>query len=142
MKYVLLVSHGNFAQGLHSVLNMLAGKGREDILSISLEDGMSVNTLDMNMDKLINKITQEDEVIVFSDIIGGSPLTVTLNVLSRKGLLKNTTAYGGMNLPLVLNAVLAKDSMTKEELSELIIKEAKDSIKEFALQQSDNEDDI
>ena len=40
MKYVLLVSHGMFAPGLHSALNMLAGGGREDILSASLEDGM------------------------------------------------------------------------------------------------------
>ena len=27
MKYVVLVSHGTFAQGLHSVLKMLAGGG-------------------------------------------------------------------------------------------------------------------
>lgn len=39
MKYVVLVSHGTFAPGLHSVLNMLAGGGREDILSTSLQDG-------------------------------------------------------------------------------------------------------
>ena len=45
MKYVLLVSHGMFAPGLHSALNMLAGGGREDILSASLEDGMELKDL-------------------------------------------------------------------------------------------------
>ena len=30
MKYVVLVSHGTFAPGLHSVLKMLAGGERED----------------------------------------------------------------------------------------------------------------
>ena len=37
MRYLLLVSHGTFAPGLHSVLDMLVGK-REDILSCSLRD--------------------------------------------------------------------------------------------------------
>ena len=41
MKYVVLVSHGTFAPGLHSVLKMLAGGEREDVISVGLEDGMS-----------------------------------------------------------------------------------------------------
>ena len=40
MKYVVLVSHGTFAPGLHSVLKMLAGGEREDVISVGLEDGM------------------------------------------------------------------------------------------------------
>ena len=43
MKYVVLVSHGTFAPGLHSVLKMLAGGDREDILSASMEDGMGAD---------------------------------------------------------------------------------------------------
>lgn len=37
MKYVVLVSHGTFAQGLHSVLKMLAGGDRADVLSTGME---------------------------------------------------------------------------------------------------------
>ena len=39
MKYVLLVSHGTLAPGLHNALGMLAGEDREDILSLGLENG-------------------------------------------------------------------------------------------------------
>ena len=35
MKYVVLVSHGTFAPGLKSVLAMLAGGEREDVISAS-----------------------------------------------------------------------------------------------------------
>ena len=45
MRYVVLVSHGTFAPGLHSVLKMLAGGDREDILSASMEDGMGADVL-------------------------------------------------------------------------------------------------
>ena len=37
MKYVILVSHGKFANGLNDALSMLAGN-REDILSVGLEN--------------------------------------------------------------------------------------------------------
>ena len=37
MKYVVLVSHGTFAPGLKSVLAMLAGGEREDVISVGLE---------------------------------------------------------------------------------------------------------
>ena len=43
MKYVVLVSHGTMAPGLHNALSMLAGGGREDILSTSLENGMGAS---------------------------------------------------------------------------------------------------
>ena len=33
MKYVFLVSHGELAEGMATALGMLAGQGREDILS-------------------------------------------------------------------------------------------------------------
>ena len=36
MKYVVLVSHGTFAPGLHSVLKMLAGGEREDVISVGV----------------------------------------------------------------------------------------------------------
>ena len=44
MRYVVLVSHGRLACGLHSALDMLAGEGREDILSAGLENGMGADT--------------------------------------------------------------------------------------------------
>ena len=113
MKYVVLVSHGTFAPGLHSVLNMLAGGGREDILSTSLQDGMGADEFAENFGKLVEPIKEEDEIILLADIIGGSPLTTALDVLTKKGLLAKTTAFGGMNLPMALTATLIKEMELK-----------------------------
>ena len=90
MKYVVLVSHGTFAPGLHSVLKMLAGGEREDILSASMEDGMGADVFTQRFQKAIEAVKQEDEIILLADIIGGSPLTNALDVLSQKGLLGRT----------------------------------------------------
>ena len=98
MKYVVLVSHGEFAPGLHTAITMLG-------------------------------------------VVGGSPLATAANVIAEKGLLARTTMIGGMNLPLVLTAVLGKDDVDTEELKEEIIEGAKDQIKEFVVAVDDDEEE-
>ena len=73
MKYVVLVSHGTFAPGLHSVLKMLAGGERGDILSASMEDGMGADAFVTRFQEVVDVIKEEDEIILLADIIGGSP---------------------------------------------------------------------
>ena len=141
MKYVVLVSHGTFAPGLHSVLNMLAGGGREDILSTSLQDGMGADEFAENFGKLVEPIKEEDEIILLADIIGGSPLTTALDVLTKKGLLAKTTAFGGMNLPMALTATLMKDALDTESLKASLVSESRDAIKELELKLDDDEED-
>ena len=141
MRYLILVSHGTFAPGLHNALGMMAGSDREDIRSTSLLDGMDVDTFRANFAKLVGDITAEDEIILTADIIGGSPLTTALDVLTEKGLLGKTLAIGGMNLPLVLTAAFADADTPLDELEAELTGEAKDQIKRFALG-GDEDDDI
>lgn len=141
MRYLILVSHGTFAPGLHNALGMMAGSDREDIRSTSLLDGMDVDTFRANFAELVGDITPEDEIILAADIIGGSPLTTALDVLTEKGLLGKTLAIGGMNLPLVLTAAFADAETPLEELEQELTGEAKDQIKRFDLG-GDEDDDI
>lgn len=141
MRYLILVSHGTFAPGLHNALGMMAGSDREDIRSTSLLDGMDVDTFRANFTELVGDITAEDEIILTADIIGGSPLTTALDVLTEKGLLGKTLAIGGMNLPLVLTAAFADADTPLDELEAELTGEAKDQIKRFALG-GDEDDDI
>ena len=142
MKYVMLVSHGTMAPGLHNALTMLAGEGREDILSTSLENGMSSTVYAENVRKCISGISKEDEILLFGDLVGGSPLTTASNVIAEQGLLEKTVIVGGMNLPLALSAVLMKDSMDTKDLIDMLITEAREELKEFQVTSSEVEDDI
>ena len=141
MRYLILVSHGTFAPGLHNALGMMAGSDREDIRSTSLLDGMDVDTFRANFTELVGDITAEDEIILTADINGGSPLTTALDVLTEKGLLGKTLAIGGMNLPLVLTAAFADAETPLDELEQELTGEAKDQIKRFDLG-GDEDDDI
>ena len=83
----------------------------------------------------------EDEVILFADIVGGSPLSFAADVLAEKGLLGNTLMVGGMNLPLVLTTVLMKDTMDLEDIKEDILPDAADALKVFEVAVDDSADD-
>ena len=145
MKYVVLVSHGTFAPGLKSVLAMLAGGEREDVISVGLEDGMSADEFAAKFADSISGITEDDGIILLGDIVGGSPLTNAIEQISNKGLDKNLIIFGGMNLAMALPATLMKDDVDDELLKASLVSEAKDAIKEFVLapqDDADEEDDI
>lgn len=138
MKYVILVSHGKFANGLNDALSMLAGN-REDILSVGLENGKSVDEFAALFTKKVKDISTDDEVILLGDIIGGSPLTNATNVLVNKGI--KTVILGGMNLPLALTTVLMKDTVSLDEIADQVLEQARMAMQEFKIVE-ESEDDI
>ncbi|MBU2701368.1 PTS system N-acetylgalactosamine-specific IIA component [Sporomusaceae bacterium BoRhaA] len=141
MFYVILVSHGEFAPGLHTAVKMIAGD-RENVLSVSLKDGMDADTYAAAFTKLSAKITLEDRIVLLADIIGGSPLTTAMNVLASQGLLPVTQAFGGMNLPMALTVVLSGEAFDPSVCKGTVLAEAKDAIQEFELVTDEDEDDI
>ena len=138
MKYVILVSHGKFANGLNDALSMLAGN-REDILSVGLENGKSVDEFTALFTEKVKDISTDDEVILLGDIIGGSPLTNATNVLVNKGI--KTVILGGMNLPLALTTVLMKDTVSLDEIADQVLEQARMAMQEFRIVE-ESEDDI
>ena len=144
MRYVLLVSHGEFAPGLHKAIEMLAGSNREDVLSTSLKNGMGADEFADIVRAVLKDITEEDEIALFADIVGGSPLTTAANVIAEKGLLDRTVMVGGMNLPLVLSTILTKDFAEdfKEHVRSAMVAEAKEMIQEFTVAVEEESDDI
>ena len=139
MKYVILVSHGKFAEGLANALSMLVGK-RQDIIAAGLEDDKSVDDFAKLFAEKVDNITTDDEVILLGDLIGGSPLTNAVNILSGKGI--KMIVIGGMNLPVALTSVLKKDTFALENLAQQVLEEAHGALREFKIESDDEEDDI
>lgn len=141
MKYVILVSHGKFAEGLANALSMLADQ-KEEVIAAGLEDGKTADEFAEVFNQAINHINIEDEIILLGDLIGGSPLTTAMNVIAARELTKQTTVIGGMNLPLALTTVLMKDTFDRETLVDQVLSEAQGALKEFKVISDDEDDDI
>ncbi|MCD7894651.1 MAG: PTS fructose transporter subunit IIA [Erysipelotrichaceae bacterium] len=140
MKYEVLVSHGEFADGLKEALSMLAGQ-RKDVIACGLKNGKSADEFAIEFAQAIDVITEDDEIVLLGDLIGGSPLTTALNVINEKGFSDKTLIIGGMNLPLALTVVLMKDTFDNDTLLEQVLNEAHSALREFKIEVED-EDDI
>lgn len=138
MNYVILISHGNFAEGLHQALTMFVGE-REDVISIGLKKDEDVDSLAGRIKVLLERFHEDDQFLILGDLIGGSPLTTFMNCMEEKGDLERSVVLGGMNLAMALNAVLMKDDL--KQAKTMALQEAKDAIKELQLS-NDEDDDI
>ncbi len=138
MNYVIMISHGGFASGLHQALTMFIGE-RDDVISIGLESGEDVASLAKRVNETLKQFNEKDQFVVLADLIGGSPLTTLMNCMEQKGFLKNALVLGGMNLAMALNAVLMKDDLENAKI--IALQEARMAIKELELTNSE-EDEI
>lgn len=143
MRYLVLVSHGTLAPGMHSVLTMLGGR-REDVMSASLEDGMGADEYIARLNEALAPVAAEDELVLLGDIIGGSPLANALNTISEKGLLGSTVAFGGMNLPMAMTALMGLQTASLDALAQSMLQEAHDGARQLEIVPAadDDEDDI
>ncbi len=143
MKYVVMVSHGEFAPGLHSAVKMMTGD-RDDVLSTSLKADMSADEFAENFRELVKDLKAgEDQVILLADILSGSPFTNALSVLDEKGMLEDSLVIAAMNMPLAITAVLMKDHLDDLSLlKDTLLSEGKAGLTEFVVKGNDDEDDL
>lgn len=141
MRYLVLVSHGTLAQGMHSVLKMLGGDSPA-IRDCCLEDGMGADVFVENFKQVISDITVDDEVILMGDIQGGSPLTNAMNELSTAGLLSSSAVFAGMNLPMAMTAFMSLASGELGDVKATLVSEARQGVTEIVLADDEDEDDL
>lgn len=119
---ILLVTHGNFGKELLKSSELIIGPV-ENAESISFQQGESFDSLLRNVEEAVRRLS-EDDLIVFTDMYGGSPF----NAVSRT--MKNNNFYHitGINFPLFIDIAVNRDAYTLEEIAEKIIKNGKKSI--------------
>ncbi len=142
MKYLLLVSHGGFAEGLKTSLAMFAGDKMDQVIAVGLKDGKTVDDFAKDFRQAISGLTAEDSVIVLADIVGGSPLTTACSVLDELGKLDDAVILGGMNLPMAITSAVMKDMLEGDAFVQAVLPEAQAALQEFKIASDDEEDDI
>lgn len=142
MKYLLLVSHGGFAEGLKTSLAMFAEDKMDQVIAVGLKNGKTVDDFAQDFRQAISGLTAEDSVIVLADIVGGSPLTTACSVLDELGKLDDAVILGGMNLPMAITSAVMKDMLEGDAFVKAVLPEAQAALQEFKIASDDEEDDI
>lgn len=82
---VIVVSHGSYARGLVDTVQMIAGK-QEDLEAFGLEPEESVDTLKEKIRQSIEQASQEEEILILTDIFYGSPFNTVISLMPEYDL--------------------------------------------------------
>jgi len=122
MRKYLIATHGTFAGGIKSSIDLILGE-TENVFLIQayLEENKS---LQEEIEKVMKQINPGDELIVFTDLTGGS----ITNQILQFALKENVFIVTGVNLPLVLDIMLADPEIPVSEVIETGIGNAREQI--------------
>lgn len=127
---ILILTHGDLANGYVSALNLISGKENQvDFLGLYHET--SIEKYKKKVTAKIKELDQGEGVLVFCDIYGASPYNVTAQSYKE---LKEKTRYRsitGVNLAMLIEAVYCRKTMELDELSQHIQQIGKEAIKEL-----------
>lgn len=95
---LLLMSHGDFATELMRSLEFVIGKqDNYETLGVHLND--QIDDLQNQMYAKIDSLDLEKGLVVFTDIVGGTPMNLAGHLLGRENIL----VCSGMNLPMIVS---------------------------------------
>lgn len=123
---ILLATHGKFAQGIRESVEMLMGE-IASLDTICLEEGEDISAFTSGIDAKIKELDDGDGVLLLVDIVGGSPFNVCAMALSKNSQCECIT---GLNLPMLVGALDAREYMSLKELKTELISNAKDGIRD------------
>ncbi len=117
MVNILLVTHGEFAQGITSALTLIMGETK-GYATVSLNIGQAP---DVFLDKLSNKVhslyedSEGSGVLVLTDLFGGTPCNCIARIMNDMGT-DRVRCVTGLNLPMLIESVNSRDTQSLVQL--------------------------
>lgn len=85
------------ASGISSSLKMFFGSEIPQLETLCLSENTNPDTFGEEIGKKIKELDTGDGVVIFADLIGGTPCNQAFGYISSK-----VTLIGGMNLPVIM----------------------------------------
>ncbi|MFV0432225.1 MAG: PTS galactosamine/N-acetylgalactosamine transporter subunit IIA [Alphaproteobacteria bacterium] len=101
---IITIGHGNFASGLTSTLELIAGS-QDDYIAIDFIEGMSGDELSQKIEVAITNIATK-QIIILTDILGGAPFRSASTLVQGKD---NIEVISGTNAQMLIEACLERE---------------------------------
>ena len=110
---LIVTGHGHFATGLTSSIDLIAGP-QDNYVAVDF-DGEGTEKLENDLKAAVEKLSDCEGIIVFSDLAGGSPFK-TAAIVTAGNL--NVKVIAGTNLPMLCEIAMARTMI--EDLDMLV----------------------
>lgn len=122
MRKFLIATHGAFSKGIRSSLDLIIGDTYNTFLIQAYLD--ENNTVEDELATILATITADDELVIFTDLLGGS----VNNIMLQNALRENVHIVSGINLPLVIEVILGDADIPVIEIIEDALVKAKEQM--------------
>jgi len=103
---VVIVTHGGLAHEFRAALEHVVGRqDKLETLSIGPEDDMEARRAELIA--AIGRVKSDNGVIVMTDMFGGTPSNLAINVMDETG----AEVIAGINLPMLIKLATARKDM-------------------------------
>lgn len=110
---LVVTGHANFASGMTSSVNLIAGE-QEAYRYIDFLPTYSLEDLSRELTKAMDDLKDCEGILVFADLMGGTPFKTAVEVGFPRG---NVNVLAGTNLPMLLEIVMSRKFI--EDLEDL-----------------------
>ncbi|HMH22187.1 MAG TPA: hypothetical protein VK563_10435 [Puia sp.] len=118
----LIATHGHFAKGVKSSLDIILGQTENIFLIEAYVDGNK--DIEAEIAAVLKNTGEADELIIFTDLLGGSITNQVLRVTQGR----NVHVVSGFNLPLLIEVIMADPDMPVDEVIGSAIANAKEQL--------------
>ncbi len=121
---IVIVTHGRLGEALIEAAAFILGGPPESVESVSIHLNEKTDRLRSKIMDAIKKVDQKEGILLLTDMFGGSPSNLSYSFLEEG----EVEVLSGVNLPMVIKAVGARDKMPLGKLGEFLEEFGKKSI--------------
>ncbi|MGB4985823.1 MAG: PTS galactosamine/N-acetylgalactosamine transporter subunit IIA [Erysipelotrichaceae bacterium] len=123
---MIVTGHGNFATGLTSSVKLIAGMP-ELYEMVDFVETDTTDDLKANLNKAVDNLSGCEAIMVFSDLMGGSPFKTAVEVSMMRT--ENIKVLAGTNLGMLIEISMARQFIEDfDMLCDMAVNTGKDQV--------------
>ena len=129
---LIVTGHANFGSGMTSSVNLIAGE-QEAYRYVDFLPTYGTEELTEEIAKAMDELKDCEGIIIFTDLMGGSPFNVAASLGHGKG---NVRIVAGTNLPMLVEIVMSRKFMDDlDGLVESVLETGKEQVTKYEFKQ-------
>jgi len=110
---ILVVTHSQLGEALIQAAEFIIGERPEALVSVSIDLAQDVDKLRDKIAAGIKQVNRNDGVLILTDMFGGTPSNLSYSFLEEGRI----EVLSGVNLPVLIEAAVARDRHGLSELA-------------------------
>lgn len=114
---LLLVSHKGIASNLLATAASIINETPGNMAYIEIPMDASIETMKQNIQKQLDQLEPDQDVLILTDIYGGTPSNIASCFVTNK----HTRLISGLNLAMIIKAINYRDLPLTELVDKVIV---------------------